>query len=372
MCISFMSNLATSQRKWLFNPKWSLYLQDPLLKLIKRPFDLYEHWRGVAKILKISKEGRNRLEWIIYWRQGRTKRQTGRHFGISGKTFYKWWQEFDEDNLYSLYRLQDKSRAPLHTRDREITSLQEQRVINLRKQHLKYGKMKIQPIYQREYGKWISTWHIQKVIEKWNLYPNPIVTAKIQRKRKRAQKKKRITELELGKMPWYKKTAGYIICLDTIAIYWTGLKRYIFTAIDKFGKFAFARMYKNKSSFNGEDFLRRLYYLCHGQVPRVGHDNGTEFEKYFKSACQKLNIEQYYNRPRTPKDNPESERFNQTLQYEFLAEGTFNPDPEIFNKQLTEWLIEYNFRRPHESLGYRTPMEFSSKVLPMYSSCTRG
>ena len=65
--------------------------------------------------------------------------------------------------------------------------------------------MKIQPIYQREYGEWISIWHIQKVIESWGLYPNPMVTAKIQRKRKRAQKKKRITELELGKMPWYKK-----------------------------------------------------------------------------------------------------------------------------------------------------------------------
>jgi len=77
-----------------------------------------------------------------------------------------------------------------------------------------------------------------------------------------------------------------------------------------------------------------------------------------------------FRKVRTPKDNPESERFNQTLQYEFLAEGTFDPDPKIFNKQLTEWLIEYNFKRPHESLGYRTPIEFSSKVLPMYSSCT--
>jgi hypothetical protein len=40
-----------------------------------------------------------------------------------------------------------------------------------------------------------------------------------------------------------------------------------------------------------------------------------------------------------------------------------------FNKKLTEWLIEYNFHRPHEALGYETPIEFN-KVLPMYPSGT--
>jgi len=25
---------------------------------------------------------------------------------------------------------------------------------------------------------------------------------------------------------------------------------------------------------------------------------------------------------------------------------------------LTEWLIEYNFKRPHESLKYQTPFDF--------------
>ncbi|MCM8818938.1 MAG: integrase core domain-containing protein, partial [Candidatus Omnitrophica bacterium] len=29
-----------------------------------------------------------------------------------------------------------------------------------------------------------------------------------------------------------------------------------------------------------------------------------------------------------------------------------------FNSLLGEWLIEYNFNRPHQSLGYLTPIEF--------------
>lgn len=361
-----MSNTTIKQRKWLFNVKWPYYLQDPGFKPFK-PLNPYERWRRVAKILKVSKEARLRLEWIIHYYQGYGASQTARHFGISAKTFHKWFREFDEDNIYSMYRLQDRSRAPGHVRQREITPLQEQRIVCLRKDRIRYGKIKLAKIYQETYGEYISSWHIQKVIEKHKLYVHPVKTTRISRKRQRAQKKKRITEL--GKIPWFKKKAGYIICLDTIVIHWNGLKRYIFTAIDKYGKFAFARMYRSKSSLNGEDFLYRLYYLLDGKVPRVGHDNGTEFEKYFKKACQTLKIEQYYSRPRTPKDNPVSERFNQTLQTEFINLGHFTPNLEEFNKDLTEWLIEYNFKRPHQALGYKTPIEFS-KVLPMYSSCT--
>ncbi len=360
-----MKQRNTNSLKWLFNTKW---LDISLLKPLKL-LNEHERWRKVAKILKISREARLRLEWIIYYYSGYTASQTTRHFGISRKTFYKWYAEFDKDNLYSLYRLEDKSRAPHHVRQREITPSQELKIVKLRKKRIRYGKMKLKKLYQEEYGETISSWKIQRVIEARKLYYNPVKTAKIARKRKKAQKKKRITELKLNKLPRYKQKAGYIICLDVIVIYWNGLKRYIFTAIDKYGKIAFARMYKTKSSLNASDFLYRLHYLLDGQIPRVGHDNGTEFQGHFTKACQKLKIEQYYSRPRTPKDNPNSERFNQTLQKEFLELGNFHPDPKIFNQRLTEWLIEYNFRRPHEALGYETPMEFN-KVLPMCSSCT--
>lgn len=361
-----MINHTSSQIKWLFAPLEKLtedYL--PQIKLL----DKRERWKRVAKILKVSKKAQPRLEWIIYYYDGYSAAETARRFGITRKTFYKWYREFDEDNLYSLRRLEDKSRAPLRVRQREITPVQEQRIIALRKQYIRYSSKKLVRYYKEKYGEDISAWKIQKVIEARKLYFNPIKTAKIQRKRQRAQKKKRITELELYRLPWYKNKAGYIICLDTIVIYWNGLKRYIFTAIDKYGKFAFARMYKSKSSLNARDFLFRLNYLLDGQIPRVGHDNGSEFGKLFAAACQELKIEQYWNRIKTPRDNPNNERFNQTLQNEFLALGNFHSDPAIFNQRLTEWLIEYTFRRPHQALGYKTPIEFS-KVLPMYSRST--
>jgi len=41
------------------------------------------------------------------------------------------------------------------------------------------------------------------------------------------------------------------------------------------------------------------------------------------------------------------------------------------NEKLTDWLIFYNFNRPHQTLGYKTPIEWYNdyklnRVLPMY------
>jgi len=345
---------------------WSFFPSQKPIKLLEE----YERWRRVAKELKLSREATLRLNWIIHYYEGNTSIQTARHYGISKKTFYKWFGQFDRDNLYTLFNLEDKSKAPKKVRQKTVTPLEEQRIIKLRKERIRYGKMKIAEIYKTTYGEKISSWKVQGVIETYKLYYNPVKTAKIASKRQKSQKKKRITELQLDTLRWYEKKSGYIVCLDTIVIHWNSVKRYIFTAVDKYGKVAYARMYKNKSSKNGEDFLLRLYYLLDGQIPRVGHDNGTEFEKYFKAACQKLKIEQYYSRVHTPKDNPNNERFNRTLQEEFIALGNYHCDPQVFNRKLTEWLIEYNFRRPHTALNYQTPIEFSKK-LPMYSSYTK-
>ena len=109
-------------------------------------------------------------------------------------------------------------------------------------------------------------------------------------------------------------------------------------------------------------------------ILNVCQDNGSEFEKLFKKACQELLIDQYYSRIHTPKDNAVNERFNRTVKEEFISLGNFNPDPDIFNQRLTEWLIEYNSVRPHQSLAYQSPLEYLDDyykgVSPMYSSLT--
>ena len=347
-----------------FTPSWRTPWQFFPAKLLKR---LGRHglWREQIRLLKLSAEAKRRLEWFIFYeQQAKNVSLTCRHFHIAPKTFYKWQKRFVETNLRTL---EDHSKAPQKTRQPMITPLQEQRIVALRKQHIRWGKMKLCTIYQEAYGEPVSSWKIQYTVKKYRLYYNPAKTEKLAKARQRNQAKKRITELHRQPFP------GFLIALDAIVKYGYGFKRYILTAIDAASKIAFARMYTAKSSRNAADFLKRIVYLLDDSVLNAQHDNGSEFHKEFIEACQKLKINQYWSRIRTPQDNAINERFNRTLQEEFIALGHFSPNPEIFNRDLTDWLVEYNFKRPHQTLGYQTPWAYyqkAAKVLPMSTSRT--
>jgi len=79
----------------------------------------------------------------------------------------------------------------------------------------------------------------------------------------------------------------------------------------------------------------------------VQRDNGNKFGKYFEDACKQLGLQHYFSRVRTLKEHAEIERFNKTIEQEFVQMGHYIDDVELFNPLLTEWLIEYNFNRPH-------------------------
>lgn len=350
------------QRSWLwasFRPRY----------FSRRPKLLDEHtrWRRIAERLHLSRAARGRLEWMIFFEKNRKDASlTARHFGISRKTLYKWLLRFNTDFIRAL---EDTSRTPTRRRSRQYSPRQYERVLMLRRQHLRYGKMKLLSIYQRAYpeDKSLSAWNIQCIIQAAGLYYEPTKQARINRKRSRTRTRRKVTELRR------KPLSGFLLCLDTVVRYWRGQKRYILTAIDRHTKIAFARMYSTHSSAAAGDFLHRLHLLLDGQIENVQTDNGSEFHRHFEQVCEKLRLEHYWSRIKTPKDNAVNERFNRTLQEEFIEMGNMTDDTVEFNKRLTEWLIEYNFRRPHQALGYMPPINFTfkyHKVLPMYPSST--
>lgn len=344
--------------------------KTPAAFFSRKPFGLrnrYDRWRVQARTLKLSAAACARLEWFIFYETvGKQNASlTCRHFHLARKTFYAWRKRFDPARLGSL---EEHSRAPHKTRQRQITPLEERRVLALRRQHIRWGKLKLARQYQDVYGQPISSWKIQYTIANYRLYYNPQKAEKLAKARRKNQAKKRITELHRQPFP------GFLVALDTIVKYGSGCKRYILTAIDTVSKIAFARMYTNKSSRNAADFLKRMVYLLDGSVLNACNDNGSEFHKEFIQACRTLAITQHWSRVRTPTDNAINERFNRTLKEEFLQLGNFTADPIRFNQKLTEWLVEYNFIRPHQTLGYQTPWQYYAKavkVLPMSSSRTR-
>lgn len=330
------------------------------LKRLSLPVDKYDLWRKVALQLKLSDKAKIRLEWFIfYYTKAKANASlTCRHFGLERSTWYYWFKRFDERNLLTL---EDKSSAPHHTRQSEMTPTELGRAIKLRKNHLHWSKIKLARVYQDQYpGETLSSWHFQCVIQRFNLYPKPAKNTRIQAKRQHAQTKKRITELKI-KLP----RLGFLLHFDTIELHWNGVRRYIITVIDHYTKLAFARMYATKSSASAQDFLLRTRLLLGPNIVNAHHDNGSEFAKMFKNLCVDLGIKQYHSRPQTPKDNPMAERFNQTLENEWLRDGHFTSNTDLFNTRLADFLVEYNSVRPHESLGQLTPLKFATKYLQL-------
>ena len=344
-----------------------LYAQDET----KAPMNRWSLFRLRGKDI-LSPQAQLKLEWIIfYYTIGRSKViPTAKHFGIAAKTLHKWLNRFDEKNLLSL---EEHSRAPEKRRSWMVTSKEENNIKYLRKKYMKLGKKKLQVLYQTEFGKRISTWKIERVVRKYQLYPEKAAYNNTLMHKHKNQGKKRIHTLRKEQAM---KQFGDLWHVDAIIIWWYGQRRIIFTALEEITKIAYARVYTTNKSGYAEDFLKRLTYLVEGKVNIMHQDNGSEFQGAFEKACRTLGILQIYSRPYTPKDNPALERFNKTIQVEWLDFSEVGLDDiQEANKDLTTWLVKYNSYRPHESLDYKTPLEYAYEnffqVLPMWPARTR-
>ena len=319
----------------------------------------------------LSTSAQLRLEWIIFYFTVGKKHamNTARHFGINSKTLHKYLGRFDETDLKTL---EERSRAPLHVRQPTITRTEEDRITELRNQTKRIrGKKKLQRYYQNKYQVKISTHKIQQTINKFDLYPDKVdrqLQIRKQNRQKKNQSKVRMHQFNK------EKELGFLWHTDSIIVNWYGQRRVIITALEEQTKIAFAHVYTSGSSRSATDFLKRLLYLGNNQVTNIHHDNGSEFAGEFEKSCRLLNIQQIYSRVRRPKDNAALERFNRTIQEEWLAVSKVGLDePGEANRDLTEWLVEYNFQRPHQSLAYQTPVEYATlnyPLSPMWSAST--
>lgn len=231
----------------------------------------------------LSKAAKRRLAWFDFYRaHEKNATLTCRHFGISRGLFYKWKKRY---NPWHIESLEEKSRRPQNTRRWEVSRAQEFRILSLRRAHIRWGKMKLKRLYEDEYHEPISSWKIQRVIEKHGLYFNPAQNEKLRKKHKANQVKKRITELKK------EKRSGFLLALDAIVLYWFGVKRYILTAIDEHGKIAYARLdlFRSNTKFINLKIVETLSHIQNYSNPISNpyiHNRRTE--KIISSLYDKL------------------------------------------------------------------------------------
>lgn len=306
-------------------------------------------------------------------------------FGTSRSTVFG-WKKLLRDANGKLLSLAPGSRAPKNKRTRETHIAIVQYIANYRRDHPGVSKETIKPEldeYCREVGlAVISESTIGRVIadlKKAGKLPksNKIglsgSTGKLLEKQVRKTAKK-------DRVGSYKPDSpGDLVQIDALVFFVFGVRRYILTGIDLKTRFAFAYGYKTLSSSTAKDFLKKFQAVAPFEIRRIQTDNGSEFHKYFRIYAKECELVHYYNYPRCPKMNAFIERFNRTIQDQYVSWHIADLlDPATFNRGLMEYLIWYNTKKQHKGLGKVPPLRYyldtfvSSQKSNMYWTLTQS
>ena len=323
----------------------------------------YGRYMQFKQYLKtVSSDGiiQQRLE-IIKFFEDYGAEATKRAYGYGKSSVYAWKKKYTESR-HNPNVLRYASKRPHTVRKMHLNGQVLDFIKTIREHNSRCGKSKIKRLLDTYCAEQqlppISESLIGKIIHrkqwfftgKQKIWHNPAHTQKHTRHKTRIDKKFK------AHLP------GSCVQIDTVVRFDLGTKRYILTAIDLFSRFTFAFAYSKLSSAVALDFFHKLHQVTPFSITAVKTDNGLEFLGEFDDYLNRKQITHYFSYPRTPKSNAFIERFNRTIQEEFIdAHVQLLQDTTHFNEKLIDYLLYYNQVRPHQSLQYHTPLGFLVK-----------
>ncbi len=134
---------------------------------------------------------------------------------------------------------------------------------------------------------------------------------------------------------------------------------FVHVAVDDHSRIAFSQILPDERSLSAAQFLllAHAYYGSLGiRIRRLLTDNGSWYRsRHFRRTCRRLGIRHRFTRPYTPRTNGKAERFIQTALREWAYARSYCSSLQRAN-HLLPWLHDYNWHRPHASLGYNPPI----------------
>ena len=137
-----------------------------------------------------------------------------------------------------------------------------------------------------------------------------------------------------------------------------------FTAIDVVSRWDVLRVGTQATAAAATRFLDDLQARMPFPIRAIQIDGGSEFMAGFEAACQQRGIRLFVLPPRSPKLNGCVERANRTHREEFW--DCYDGELDVASAQaaLLAWEHRYNTVRPHQALGYLTPLQFLQQCYP--------
>jgi transposase InsO family protein len=298
---------------------------------------------------------------IINFYSKRGELATKEAFKVDRKLVYVWKKRL-KASRGKLSSLIPFPTAPKTVRQMRVHPLVVEHIRKLREEHFRLGKEKIKPLLDeyclRNNLPTIAEPTIGKVIKRHHLYFQKQGRIYHHPSGKWALNQAKKTKRLRVKHPPKHQDLGHIQS-DTVEQITEGIKEYFYSAIDARLKFSLTLNYKSLNSKNNQDFYQKFKSVYPGVINDWQSDNGLENLGEFEKQLKKDKILHYFTYPRCPKINGVVERYQRTFQEEFLYPNLHLIHDKItFNKELAEYLIFYNTKRPHKSLGNKSPMDY--------------
>ena len=224
-----------------------------------------------------------------------------------------------------------------------------ERLLELSKQHPRYGYRRITALLREE------GWHVnrKRVHRLWK--EEGLKVPMRQRKRRAVGWKEGSRVRRQAEHPNHVWSYDFVMDQTT-----DGRRLKILPIVDEFTRECLTILVAR--SITAEDVVTELARLraVRGVPAHLRSDNGPEFIAWaVKDWLTAARTKTIYIEPGSPWENPYSESFNSRFRDELLNREVFTSLLEA-RVLLEAYRKEYNYRRPHSSLGYRTPAAFAA------------
>lgn len=158
---------------------------------------------------------------------------------------------------------------------------------------------------------------------------------------------------------------GDLVQIDTIHIQPRGeTKFYVYTLIDLFSRFAYAKVVSRINTHESLKFVREAEKAAGFSFHVIQSDHGSEFSAWFAENMGVMGMAHRHSRVRQANDNAHIERFNRTIQEECLDHVPQNFTS--YRRAIKKYLTYYNHERSHMGIDFLTPFKKLAETIPSY------
>jgi transposase InsO family protein len=272
--------------------------------------------------------------------------------GVSRQTAWKWLRRFEAQGEAGL---EDRSSRP-HRMPRSLPQERVDAILAARHQH-RFGPHRLAPIVgvpRSTIGDILVRHGLSRLADQDGPTGIPIRYV-----RERPGELLHVDVKKLGRIP---HGGGHRV-LGRI----TGTPRshgggydYLHVAVDDMSRVAYVGVFADERGVSCARFMldAAAFFAARGvRIERVLTDNAKNYTRStaFAAALREIGARHKVTRPFRPQTNGKAERFNQTLLREWAYARRYDTNQDRLDA-LPAFVERYNERRPHGSLGGRTPM----------------